>query len=127
MFADYKCFEKNLLIIITITYYLTSIPARSGCQLILRREENHKTRRKTLEARGRDQLQQLYSHEFQVIMRINTRLYPIVQLYPIVVTHRAASYNTIRSGLTWNSVVKRQRTNPIRHPCLNKSYWQFAI
>ena len=46
---------------------------------------------------GIDQLQQLYSHEFQVSLRINTRLYP---------GGHPSSYNHVRPGLTWNSVVK---------------------
>ena len=46
---------------------------------------------------GRDQLQQLYSHEFQVFLRINTRLYP---------GGHPTNYKPVRPGLTWNSVVK---------------------
>ena len=65
-------------------------------RLILRREENWRTRRKPSKHR-RDQLQQLYSHEFQVFLTINTRLYP---------GGHPSSYNPVRSGLTRNSVVK---------------------
>ena len=46
---------------------------------------------------GRDQLQQLYSHEFQVFLRISTGLYSGGHL---------SIYNHVRPGLSWNSVVK---------------------
>ena len=43
---------------------------------------------------GRDQLQQLYSHEFQFKLRINTGLY---------LGGHPSSYNPVRPDLTWNS------------------------
>ena len=54
-------------------------------------EKNPRSMRETM------QLQQLYSHEFQVFLRINTRLYP---------GGHPSSYNPVRPGLTWNSVMK---------------------
>ena len=66
-------------------------------RLILRRKKTREHIEKPSK-HGKDQLQQLYSHEFQVILRINTRLYP---------GGHPSSYNPVRSGLTWNSVVKR--------------------
>ena len=62
-------------------YWLRWIKLR----LILRRKENRRTRRKTLEARERP---------------------------------TTTSYNPVRLGLTWNSVVKGNvLLNRIRHPC----------
>ena len=46
---------------------------------------------------GRDQVQQLHSHEFHILLRISTRLCP---------GGHPSSYNPIRPGSTWNSVVK---------------------
>ena len=66
-------------------------------RLILRRKKTREHIEKPSK-HGKDQLQQLYSREFQVILRINTRLYP---------SGHPSSYNPVRLGLTWNSVVKR--------------------
>ena len=65
---------------------------RSECDVQMRTEiEKSK-------ARERPTIMTLYSHKFQVFLRINTRLYPG--------GYRPSSYNPVRPGLTWNSVVR---------------------
>ena len=79
-------------------------------RLILRREENQRTRRKTLEARKRPTTTTLFTR-VPSFLRINTRLYP---------GGHPSSYNPVQPGLTWNSVVKGNvlTTSAIRVPPL---------
>ena len=56
---------------------------------------------------GIDQLQQFYSHEFQVVLRINTGLYP---------DGHPSSYNPARCGLTCKLSSDRQGAKRMRKP-----------
>ena len=77
-------------------------------RLILRREENRRTPEKNPRSTGETNYNNSDSHAFHVLLRINMRLYP---------SGHPSSYNPVRPGLTWNSVVKGNALTASPNPC----------